>query len=37
MLAVMTLNVAYFASILGGAFLGELLIGRYSVMMEEHH
>lgn len=25
----MTLNVGYYLSILGGAFLGELLIGRY--------
>lgn len=31
MLAVMTMNVGYFLSVLGGAFLGELLFGRWSV------
>lgn len=35
MLAVMTMNVGYFLSVLGGHFLGELLVGRY-VQMEEH-
>lgn len=29
MLAVMTMNVGYYASILGGTFLGSLLVGRY--------
>ncbi|KAL7907219.1 Ctr copper transporter [Trichoderma velutinum] len=29
MLAVMTMNVGYFMSILGGTFLGSLLVGRY--------
>ncbi|KAI9656688.1 MAG: hypothetical protein M1831_004598 [Alyxoria varia] len=29
MLAVMTMNVGYFLSVLAGAFLGELLLGRY--------
>lgn len=35
MLAVMTLNVGYFLSILGGIFLGELAVGRYTEL-EEH-
>jgi len=34
MLAVMTMNVGYFLSVLGGAFLGELLFGRYSHSIE---
>ncbi|PTB68328.1 hypothetical protein BBK36DRAFT_1114090 [Trichoderma citrinoviride] len=34
MLAVMTMNVGYFMSVLGGTFLGSLLVGRYS---EVHH
>lgn len=29
MLAVMTMNVGYFLSVLGGAFLGELFLGRF--------
>ena len=29
MLAVMTLNVGYFMSILGGIFLGSLVFGQY--------
>jgi Ctr copper transporter family len=29
MLAVMTMNVGYFMAILGGTFLGSLLVGRY--------
>lgn len=29
MLAVMTFNVGYFMSVLGGTFLGSLLLGRY--------
>lgn len=35
MLAVMTYNVGYFLSVLGGVFLGELVMGRYS-NAEEH-
>lgn len=35
MLAVMTLNVGYFLSTLGGAFLGELVFGRYG-QLDEH-
>lgn len=31
MLAVMTMNVGYFMSILGGTFLGSLIVGRYAV------
>ena len=31
MLAVMTMNVGYFLSVLGGTFLGSLLFGRYGV------
>lgn len=29
MLAVMTMNVGYFMSVLGGVFLGELMLGRF--------
>ncbi|KAK8216069.1 Ctr copper transporter-like protein [Phyllosticta capitalensis] len=36
MLAIMTLNVGYFMSILGGTFLGEVLVGRYVQGIEEH-
>ena len=35
MLAIMTFNVGYFLSVLGGIFLGEIAVGRY-VEMEEH-
>jgi hypothetical protein len=35
MLAVMTYNVGYFLSVLGGTFLGELVAGRY-LRLEEH-
>jgi hypothetical protein len=35
MLAVMTFNVGYFFSVVGGVFLGELLVGRY-IQMDEH-
>lgn len=35
MLAVMTYNVGYFLSVLGGVFLGELVVGRYT-QMDEH-
>jgi len=37
MLAVMTLNVGYFISILVGTFIGEVAAGRYGLSMEEHH
>ena len=30
MLAVMTMNVGYFLSVLGGVFLGSLFMGRYA-------
>ena len=30
MLAVMTMNVGYFLSVLGGTFVGSLVVGRYS-------
>ncbi|KAJ6122102.1 hypothetical protein N7512_004567 [Penicillium capsulatum] len=36
MLAAMTMNVGYFCSILAGAFLGELGVGRYSNHWSEH-
>ena len=35
MLAVMTLNVGYFLSVLGGTFLGELAVGRFAEL-DEH-
>lgn len=35
MLAVMTMNVGYFLSVLGGTFLGSLLVGRY-IFTTEH-
>ncbi|KAK8042157.1 hypothetical protein PG993_006680 [Apiospora rasikravindrae] len=34
MLAVMTMNVGYFLSVLGGVFVGSLLVGRYTVTSE---
>lgn len=34
MLAVMTMNVGYFLSVLGGVFLGSLAVGRYSSVTE---
>jgi len=37
MLAVMTLNVGYFLSILAGAFIGELIFGRYIQTVDIHH
>ncbi len=37
MLAVMTLNVGYFLSVLGGLFLGEIACGRYAKMDDGHH
>jgi hypothetical protein len=36
MLAVMTMNVGYFLSVLGGVFLGSLAIGRYTTNYEGH-
>ncbi|KAL4904631.1 hypothetical protein BDW74DRAFT_154299 [Aspergillus multicolor] len=36
MLAVMTMNVGYFLSVLGGAFLGELFVGRFVHWNESH-
>ncbi|KAI0395587.1 Ctr copper transporter family-domain-containing protein [Xylariaceae sp. FL0594] len=36
MLAVMTLNVGYFIAVLGGTFLGSLLVGRYYATAVEH-
>ncbi|KAK4548129.1 hypothetical protein LTR36_009998 [Oleoguttula mirabilis] len=37
MLAVMTLNVGYFLSVLAGLFVGELAMGRYTQMDDGHH
>lgn len=37
MLAVMTMNVGYFCSVLGGAFLGDLAVGRYIQQVEHGH
>lgn len=37
MLAVMTMNVGYFCSVLGGGFLGELAVGRYVQWNEHDH
>lgn len=37
MLAVMTLNVGYFMSVLTGLFLGELAVGRYAGIDDDHH
>lgn len=34
MLAVMTMNVGYFLSVLGGVFLGSLAVGRYGSSVE---
>ncbi|ROW10582.1 hypothetical protein VMCG_01893 [Cytospora schulzeri] len=34
MLAVMTMNIGYFLSILGGTFLGSLAAGRYAILSE---
>ncbi|KAK4102115.1 hypothetical protein N658DRAFT_351884 [Parathielavia hyrcaniae] len=34
MLAVMSMNVGYFLSVLGGTFLGSLLVGRYTALIE---
>ncbi len=32
----MTMNVGYFLSILGGTFLGSLLVGRFLAATEQH-
>ena len=37
MLAVMTLNVGYFLSVLAGLFVGEVAVGRYAQMDDGHH
>ncbi|KAJ5571353.1 hypothetical protein N7535_005013 [Penicillium sp. DV-2018c] len=37
MLAVMTMNIGYFCSVLGGAFLGELAVGRFIQASEHGH
>jgi len=37
MLAVMTMNIGYFCSVLTGAFLGELTVGRYIQTNEHRH
>lgn len=37
MLAVMTMNIGYFCSVLGGAFLGELAVGRFIQSYEHGH
>ncbi len=34
MLVIMTFNVGYFMSLLGGTFLGSLIVGRYTVPHE---
>jgi hypothetical protein len=35
MLAVMTVNIGYFLSVLAGVFLGSFLVGRYIVTLEQ--
>lgn len=35
MLAVMTMNVGYFFSVLAGIFVGDVAVGRYAAM-EQH-
>ncbi|BCS02872.1 copper transporter family protein [Aspergillus luchuensis] len=37
MLAVMTMNIGYFCSVLAGAFLGELAVGRFIQWNEHEH
>jgi solute carrier family 31 (copper transporter), member 1 len=37
MIAVMTMNVGYFISVLAGIFIGELAVGRYNHLNVEHN
>ena len=37
MLAVMTFNVGYFLSVLGGTFIGEVALGRYINSLHSGH
>ena len=37
MLAVMTLNVGYFLSVLAGLFVGEVFVGRFATADDGHH
>lgn len=36
MLAVMTYNIGYFLSVLAGTLIGELAVGRYNQVVQEH-
>jgi copper transporter 1 len=36
MIAVMTMNIGYFLSVLGGIFLGSLIFGRFMAMTAAH-
>lgn len=36
MLAVMTMNVGYFLSVLAGVFVGSMAVGRFSAGSGEH-
>jgi Ctr copper transporter family len=36
MLAVMTYNIGYFMSVLAGTFVGELVVGRYAAISDQH-
>jgi hypothetical protein len=36
MLGVMTMNVGYFLAVLGGTFLGSLLVGRFYSTTSHH-
>ena len=37
MLAVMTMNVGYFCSVLAGMFLGAFVAGRFGGGLDAHH